>query len=151
MKISHLEHFLILTDDMEGTRDFYANVLGLREGDHPDFKFPVCWMYVGDHDVVHIGEATASENQKKYLGDPTGKPGVGTGAIDHVAFRCTGLADMIAHLDGLGVEFTQRQVSDQDLYQLFLRDPNGVRVELNFPNAESEGINAPVMASDFDS
>jgi phenolic acid decarboxylase len=42
-------------------------------------------------------------------------------------------------------------VSDQGLYQLFLFDPNGVKVELNFANDEAirHGINAPVKASEL--
>ena len=42
MPLHHLEHFLIQTADMAATRDWYVEVLGLTEGEHPDFKFPVC-------------------------------------------------------------------------------------------------------------
>ena len=59
--------------------------------------------------------------------------------IDHIGFRTTGLHDMIEHLNKLGIEFTERQVDDQGLYQLFLFDPNGVKIELNFANAEAKG------------
>jgi len=70
--------------------------------------------------------------------------------IDHVAFRATGLETMIEHLKRHGVEFKERQVDDQGLYQLFLLDPNGVKVELNFANSEAKGRKAPVMASAFE-
>lgn len=56
MPLHHLEHFLIQTPDMAATRDWYVNVLGLREGGHPDFKFPVCWLYIANTDVIHITE-----------------------------------------------------------------------------------------------
>ena len=69
--------------------------------------------------------------------------------IDHVAFRATGLAEMLAHLDELGVAYKERQVDNQGLYQLFLFDPNGVKVELNFSAAEAKGRRAAVMASDL--
>jgi len=96
MPLSHIEHFLVAADDIDATRDWYARVLGMRSGPHPDFGFPVHWMYLGELDVVHIGPSsgTASENQKKYLGRTSGKSAQeeGTGAIDHIAFRATGCA-----------------------------------------------------------
>ena len=57
----------------------------------------------------------------------------------------------MAHLTRIGVDFKQRQVSDQGLYQLFLFDPNGIKIELNFDNAEAlaHGIKPELMASDL--
>lgn len=148
MPVSHLEHFLIQTADLKATRDWYVDVLGFREGPHPDFKFPVVWLYLGDKDVVHLTEGGkgVSANRKAYLGQQS-EATQGSGVIDHMAFRCIGLRDMMEHLRDKKVEFRQRMVSDQGLFQLFLFDPNGVKVELNFSNAEAEGINPELMAS----
>jgi catechol 2,3-dioxygenase-like lactoylglutathione lyase family enzyme len=148
MPLHHLEHFLIQTADMAATRDWYVSVLGLREGEHPDFKFPVCWMYIGDTDVIHITEGgkNVSENRKRYLGQQSDAV-EGTGVIDHVAFRCSGLEQMMEHLRSAKVPFSKRQVDDQGLFQLFLTDPNGIKVELNFENAEAAGICPELMAS----
>jgi catechol 2,3-dioxygenase-like lactoylglutathione lyase family enzyme len=148
MPLSHLEHFLIQTADINATRDWYVNVLGFREGPHPDFKFPVVWLYLGERDVVHLtqGGKNVSENRKAYLGQQSDATS-GSGVVDHVAFRCTGLRDMMEHLQGRKVEFRRRMVSDQGLFQLFLLDPNGVKIELNFSNAEAEGITPDLMAS----
>jgi hypothetical protein len=71
----------------------------------------------------------------------------GTGVIDHVAFRATGLREMIERLQANRIAFTQRQVDDQGLFQLFLIDPNGIKVELNFANSEAAGIAPELMAS----
>jgi catechol 2,3-dioxygenase-like lactoylglutathione lyase family enzyme len=148
MPLSHIEHFLIQTGDIAATRDWYVRVLGMRVGPNPDFKFPVCWLYLGDTDVVHLteGGANVSENRKRYLGQQSDAVH-GSGAVDHIAFRCTGLRDMVDHLKRERVEFKQRQVNDQGLYQLFLIDPNGVKIELNFANAEAQGIEPELMAS----
>src|ERR1700678_107239 len=54
MPLHHLQHFLIQTEDLEKTRDWYVDVLGMRVGPHPDFKFPVYWLYLGDTDVLHL-------------------------------------------------------------------------------------------------
>jgi catechol 2,3-dioxygenase-like lactoylglutathione lyase family enzyme len=148
MPLQHLEHFLIQTGDMAATRDWYVRVLGLRVGEHPDFKFPVCWMYIGDTDVIHITEGgkNVSENRKRYLGQQSDAL-TGTGVIDHVAFRCSGLEEMMERLKTAQVPFSKRQVDDQGLFQLFLLDPNGIKVELNFAAAEAAGISAELMAS----
>ena len=147
MPLTHLEHFLIQTEDLDLTVDWYTDVLGMKEGPHPDFKMPVRWLYLGDEDVLHltIGGADVSENRKKYLGQQSTAIR-GSGVVDHVAFRATGLAEMMAHLDAKGIEYTKRQLDDQELFQLFLIDPNGVKVELNFEASEAWDITADVRA-----
>jgi catechol 2,3-dioxygenase-like lactoylglutathione lyase family enzyme len=151
MPISHIEHFLVASDDIDATRDWYARVLGMRPGAHPDFGFPVHWMYLGEIDVVHIGPSAkkAGEIQKKYLGRASQDCGAGTGALDHIAFRATGLPAMLAHLREEGVSFSQRRANGQALFQLFLYDPNGIKIELNYAAEEAEGIAPELMASDL--
>ena len=151
MPLSHIEHFLIAADDLDATRDWYARVLGMQPGPHPDFGFPVHWMYLGGVDVVHIGPSAkhADEIQKQYLGRTSQATGAGTGAIDHIAFRAKGLRQMIQHLRAEGVPFNQRRANGQALFQLFFHDPNGIKIELNFDAAEAEGIAPELMASDL--
>lgn len=151
MPVSHIEHFLVAADDIDATRDWYARVLGMQPGPHPDFGFPVHWMYIGDVDVVHIGPSAkgANEIQKKYLGRTSQDQGSGTGAVDHIAFRATGLRAMLEHLKKAGMPFTQRRANGQALFQLFLFDPNGIKIELNFAAQEAEGIEPELMASDL--
>jgi catechol 2,3-dioxygenase-like lactoylglutathione lyase family enzyme len=151
MPLSHIEHFLVATDDIEKTAEWYCRVLGMQEGPHPDFGFPVKWLYLGGQDIVHVGPSArqAGENQRRYLGRTSQDTGTGTGALDHIAFRATGLGRMMTHLNAQGVAFNQRRASGQALYQLFLYDPNGIKIELNFDAAEAEGLTPEVMASDF--
>jgi catechol 2,3-dioxygenase-like lactoylglutathione lyase family enzyme len=151
MPLSHIEHILVAADDIDATRDWYARVLGMTSGPHPDFGFPVHWMYLGNVDVVHIGPSAkmAGENQKKYLGRTSQGSGQGTGAIDHIAFRATGLKEMLRHLRAEGISFTRRRANGQALFQLFFFDPNGIKIELNYDAAEAEGIAPELMASDL--
>ncbi|MGH8705432.1 MAG: VOC family protein [Burkholderiales bacterium] len=151
MALSHIEHFLVAADDIDATRDWYARVLGMRSGPHPDFGFPVHWMYIGDTDVVHIGPSAkgANEIQKAYLGRTSQDSGSGTGAIDHIAFRASGLRAMLDRLRAEGVPYTTRRANGQALYQLFLYDPNGVKIELNFAADEADGIAPELAASDL--
>ena len=148
MPLHHLEHYLIQTADLDGTRDWYVNVLGMRVGPNPDFKFPVVWLYIGDTDVLHLtaGGKNVSENRKAYLGQQSEQT-YGSGVVDHIAYRCTGLREMMENLQKHGVKFHKRRVNDQGLFQLFMLDPNGVKVELNFSNAEAQDVSPELMAS----
>jgi len=150
MPLTHLEHFLIQTEDLDGTCNWYVDVLGMEEGPHPDFKMPVRWLYLGDEPVLHLttGGENVSENRKKYLGQQSTAT-KGSGVVDHVAFRATGLKKMLTHLDSKGVDYTKRQVDDQGLFQVFLMDPNDVKVELNFAAKEAQEITADVKAVDL--
>jgi catechol 2,3-dioxygenase-like lactoylglutathione lyase family enzyme len=151
MPLTHIEHFLVAADDIDATRDWYARVLGMKVGPHPDFGFPVHWMYLGDVDIVHIGPSAkgAGEIQKKYLGRTSQDAGSGTGAIDHIAFRATGLRAMMDHLEKEKIAFSRRRANGQALFQLFFYDPNGIKIELNYDAAEADGVEAELVASDF--
>ena len=150
MPLSHIEHFLIQTADLAKTRDWYVKVLGMEVGPSPDFKFPVVWLYLGGKDVLHLteGGANTSANRRQYLGQQS-EAVKGSGVVDHVAFRCTDLSAMMEHLAALGIPCTRRMVNDQGLFQLFLMDPNDVRIELNLANSEVPGVRPEFMASDI--
>ena len=144
-----LNHYSIRTTDLDATRHFYEKLLGLTVGPRPDFPFPGLWMYRGDHAdmanaVVHIigMDANDPEGLKKYLGERDVSSLSGSGAVDHVAFFADGLAGMLAHLKQQGVTPRERNVPSIGLYQLFLDDPNGVVVELNYPAAEQAALQA---------
>lgn len=138
-----LNHVSIRTLDLDASRAFYEGVLGLQVGPRPPFPFPGLWLYAGDtadtkNAVVHIIgiDRNDPEGLKKYLGDRDEASLADTGAIDHVAFFATGLAEMRARLDRLGVTRRERSVPGLGLRQLFVDDPNGVVVELNYAAAE---------------
>lgn len=126
MPLDHLQHILIQSADLEGTKDWWVDVLGLEVGQHPDFRVPVYWLYLKGRDVLHVttGGKDASENRKRYAGQES-EATYGSGVVDHIAFHATGLADMMARLDARGVAYKQRQITDRNLYQIFLFDPNG--------------------------
>jgi len=136
MGVSRLEHVNIRCARREATRQFYVDIIGLSEGPRPDFPFRGHWLYCGDTPVVHLVEAA------DHAGSWTGtlarasdtQPGLDTGAFDHVAFRGEDFDAMRRKLVDSGTAFRERVVPGGRLRQLFVPDPEGVMVELNFEN-----------------
>ena len=144
-----LNHFSIRTTDLDATRAFYETVLGLSVGPRPPFPFPGLGMYNGDPSIVAnamvhvIGiEKNDPEGLKQYLGDRDVASLQGTGAVDHIALMTTGLEAMLAHLRQLGVPCRERTVPAIGLHQLFLDDPAGLVIELNYPAEEKSSLDA---------
>ena len=52
--------------------------------------------------------------------------------IDHVAFGSRGFEAIKQHLTSKGVSYRVNQVPNSTRWQIFLRDPNNVEIELNF-------------------
>jgi catechol 2,3-dioxygenase-like lactoylglutathione lyase family enzyme len=130
MGLDALNHYTIRPVDLEATRAFYVEVLGLEVGDRPPLGFPGYWLYCGGQPKVHlIGPWERDAHLPRERG--------GTGLLDHIAFSCTGLPDMKARLAKLGIEHEERVIPRDRQTQLFLYDPDGVAVELNYPPAET--------------
>ena len=149
-----LNHYSIRTFQMDASRDFYAQVVGLEVGPRPDFAFPGYWLYAGDtalpsNAVVHIigMDRNDAEGLKRYLGERDPGSLHGSGAVDHVAFFATGLAAMLSKLAGLGVAARERSVPGLGLHQVFVTDPNGVVIELNYPAAEASASAASAASA----
>jgi catechol 2,3-dioxygenase-like lactoylglutathione lyase family enzyme len=131
MPLTQLEHYLVLTDDLDGTRDFYRDALGLREGARPPLGFPGYWLYVGDVPCIHIAEWNTYRAHSTAVGISVSTPAPGTGALDHIAFNAVDLAGVKARLSAHEIKYSVNEVPNAGLTQLFLRDPNGVKVEIN--------------------
>ena len=132
MPLTRLEHYLVLSDDIKKTRDFYCNVLGMTEGFRPELDFPGYWLYVGDVPCIHVGEWAAYAVWTKKVGIPISSKAQATGPVDHIAFNGTGFAEMRDRLKKHGLIFSENSLDEIGMRQLFTRDPNGVPIEINF-------------------
>jgi catechol 2,3-dioxygenase-like lactoylglutathione lyase family enzyme len=119
MPATAMNHFTILTDDVDATIAFYGDLLGLAPGMRPPFTFPGAWLYAGSVPILHvIGGRPRTELR--------------AGVIDHMAFSASGLAATIAKLEARGLAYECRPLPGIGTWQLFFHDPNGARVELDF-------------------
>jgi catechol 2,3-dioxygenase-like lactoylglutathione lyase family enzyme len=124
--IHGMNHFTITAEDRAATLDFYCNLLGLVEGHRPDLGFPGAWLYPpgGQQAVLHI-----------YWDRPM--PATRTGVIDHMAFTSSDLKAVKARIDARGLPYRLQQQAGAGTWQLFLDDPNGAKVELDFDAGET--------------
>ncbi|RKT21604.1 catechol 2,3-dioxygenase-like lactoylglutathione lyase family enzyme [Paraburkholderia sp. RAU2J] len=141
MPVSKLAHYSIRTTDLEKSCRFYERILGFTRGYRPPFDFPGAWLYKGGDETefgtVHIigVDPHNPAGLTAYLGDKaTSAPGTGT--VDHIAFLATGVEDMWKTLQAEGVAYRDRTVPSLGLHQVFIEDPSGVTIELNFPAEE---------------
>ena len=134
MGVSRLEHVNIRCNRLAATIAFYTEIIGLVVGPRPAFPFGGAWLYCGDTAVVHLVEAAdhpgSWSGTLERASDTT--PGLDTGAFDHVAFRGMDFDGMKAKLQAAGLKFRDRVVPGNGLRQIFVPDPEGVMVELNF-------------------
>lgn len=141
MTLSTLDHCSIRTVKLSETRDFYVDILDMIDGERPDFDFPGHWLYVEGKPVVHLVGVDPDDPSglQEYLGGPIDAQSLqGSGAFDHVAFRAKDPDRLIARLREKGYAYRERKVPDLDLYQIFIEDPNGITVELNYWAADQK-------------
>lgn len=132
MTITGLNHVNIRAEQplLERLRIFYRDLLCLTEGYRPPFQADGCWLYAGDTPVLHLYEAAPGQNC----------PVTERGPLDHFAFDCNDLAGMKRRLQGAGIAFHEKSLPETGHPQLFLFDPAGVRVELQFPPPSADGL-----------
>jgi catechol 2,3-dioxygenase-like lactoylglutathione lyase family enzyme len=134
VSVGVLDHFNIRTRNLAETVRFYQDVLGLDNGARPNFAFPGAWMYSEGRAVVHLVDISqTSEPQKP-----------DSGVVHHVAFASRGFGAMKDRLTQKGMAYDARQVPGGELWQIFVNDPNGVMIELNYEAAKEQVDVAPV-------
>jgi catechol 2,3-dioxygenase-like lactoylglutathione lyase family enzyme len=136
MPLTKMEHYLVLTSDIEATKDFYCDALGMRVGMRPPLAFPGYWLYLGEIPCIHIAEWETYAAHSREQGIPVSKRASGTGPLDHIAFNAENFDEVLARLERHGVRPGRNVVAGTPLRQVFLTDPNGVKIEINIRTAQ---------------
>lgn len=119
MGIKGLDHVNINTSNMKDTMSLYTDLLDFTDGFRPPFDFPGAWLYAGGNAVIHL---VFSDSEPNVICNP----------VDHIAFEATGFEETKQRLENENWEFRCSNVPDTQIRQIFLVDPNGVKLELNF-------------------
>ncbi|MBO69131.1 MAG: glyoxalase [Acidiferrobacteraceae bacterium] len=137
MSLASLDHCSIRTVKLEETRNFYVNILGMTDGDRPDFPFPGAWLYIGDVAVIHLIAVDPKDPSGLLFhlgGELSAEKLQGSGAVDHIAFQAKNPEQLIDRLKKNNCAYREREVPNMNIFQVFTEDPNGVMIELNYSN-----------------
>jgi catechol 2,3-dioxygenase-like lactoylglutathione lyase family enzyme len=121
MGIEAFQHVNTRSADVERTREFYETVIGLTVGPRPPFSFRGYWLYLGEQAVLHLVQRADGDRHHE-----------GTGNLDHVAFFASDYEGMRRRLVDRSLPFREAVVPRDGTRQIFVKDPDGLTIELNF-------------------
>ena len=135
MAVLGVDHINIGTHQLDATRTFFREAIGLAEGWRPDFPVAGAWLYAGDTAVVHLVDLAAAKLPSNQA------------ALDHFALRIDDYDAAIARLDAASIKYRAVDIPNTTIRQINVRDPNGVNIELNYRGAVAAQAAAPKTAS----
>ena len=100
MPAESLNHYTIQARDVEKTKDFYEQIVGLKVGDRPPLNFPGYWLYCGGTPTVHL---LGYQAHAKVIPDGPSYPAE-TGRLDgflalsRAVWRTRGFGDFWSHM-----------------------------------------------------
>ncbi|MGH3086064.1 MAG: VOC family protein [Rubrobacteraceae bacterium] len=123
MKANGLTHLSISAKDLEESANFYKELFGMEEIPAPDFPFPVRWLRVGDLQL-HLFHTTDDAPSGHHFG------------LDVDDFE--GFYERVKELGIIDDSdyFSRVYELPEGALQLYIRDPSGNMVELNYPNID---------------
>lgn len=128
-RVVALDHFCVVASDLDRSEAFYRDVLSLEScpAPAPLTRETARWIY--DHEerpIIHLNAKSAPRAMDR---DMTKGP---TGALHHIALRCEGFDDIRDRLEDRGLTYESNAIQSIGLRQIFVHDPDGVLLELNF-------------------
>jgi catechol 2,3-dioxygenase-like lactoylglutathione lyase family enzyme len=132
MPVTSLNHYLIVSKNLERSKKFYENVLGLKLAQRPDFGFPGYWLQTDGDICVHLASQNPNKVRDRYLLKKHPRGTAGSGSVDHIAFLAKDALAVKKRIERNGVKLHYRSFPDAKLFQIFLKDPDDVTIELNF-------------------
>jgi len=138
MPVLELNHYFVRANDLRRTRDFYCEVLGFEEMPRPDFPFPGYWLGVEGKVQVHMGPHGIPQAEHYYAGTNARSATDNAGVVDHIAFLASDPEAFAQRFEALGLTARKRYFPQFKLFQMFVRDPDGLTIELNFNGITEE-------------
>lgn len=122
MKVAGINHIniVVTAEQLPEVTAFYEQVIGLTQGFRTVSKRNGAWLYCGNQAIIHLSEVPESP-----------APTLNS-HFNHVALTCAGLEAGIERLKTHHIAYTMEYRTPPGMTQLFLFDPVGIRIELNF-------------------
>jgi catechol 2,3-dioxygenase-like lactoylglutathione lyase family enzyme len=118
--LDSLDHITVITNDLKKTKKFYINILGMEvDNNRPPFDFDGAWLSINKRPVVHV---IVNKNHIDSKDKPT---------LDHIAFRVNNINMIKTNLSKFNINYKEKTTPDNKIIQIFITDPNGVKVELS--------------------
>jgi len=132
MRIETIHHVSLTVTDLDRSKKFYREILGLSEIERPAFPFPGAWFQVGANQQLHLILHPGATFR--------GAKGIDT-RDGHVAVRVASFRGALEYLRSKGY---REDAADQDLMkmhtnpqaiagfpQIYILDPDRHLIELN--------------------
>ena len=122
IEVEALHNVSISVTELGRAKQFYGDVLGLREIHRPAFDFAGAWYQVGDrqlHLIVHPGTRTLRKTTEIDTRD------------GHYGLRVRSYRQTLEHLDARGVAYRDKPRNRTPWPQIYVTDPDGNVIELN--------------------
>ncbi len=120
MPLTKLDHVNIRTADLDRSRAFYRDILGMGEGWRPNFPFDGAWMYLDGHPFVHLVDVKETPAPPEAL------------SLEHFAFSATDMDAFLAVLKTANIPYRLAEVPGTDITQVNLHDPDGNHLHVDF-------------------
>ncbi|GAA4831858.1 VOC family protein [Paenibacillus vulneris] len=122
MTIEGIHHVSVCVRDLERSKAFYKNIIGLQEIERPPFDFPGAWYSLGSggqqlHLIVHNGETLRE-------GEIHTRDG-------HFAIRVRSYKEAIQWLNQNGIPHEARPYPKAGFPQIYVLDPDRNIIEIN--------------------
>ncbi|SMX23152.1 Glyoxalase-like domain protein [Boseongicola aestuarii] len=127
MPLLAFDHVNIRTIHLDEMVAWYERHLDLRSGPRPEFAIPGAWLYLGDVCLLHLIDA--DPEPMAFSEDESLR-------MEHIAFRAEGMAEFIARLEANGVPYKLFPFEALKIVLVFIRDPDGNRIHVDFPMSE---------------
>jgi catechol 2,3-dioxygenase-like lactoylglutathione lyase family enzyme len=126
ISVASFDHVTIICADLEATRQFYVDFLGMKEVARPAFGFPGLWFQLGSVQIHATQESPEAGNAG--WGD-RGNSVISRG--HHIAFAVNDMAAALEAVEAHGVQIASPLQQRPDGFkQVYLYDPDEHVVEL---------------------
>jgi catechol 2,3-dioxygenase-like lactoylglutathione lyase family enzyme len=139
MVVRGILHCAIRAADLDVTLRFYEQVLGLKQVPRPKgLTFPGAWLAVAHapgQALLHLYAGSAALGRRRQ--DPRCAE---NSAVDHIALLAQGFTGFRARFEQLGISAREQNLDGGSIWQMFVHDPNGIKIELSFEQADEPDL-----------